>query len=169
VPEVRSPTVRRRELGALLRGLRQERGLTVEQVADRLPCSPSKVSRMETGHRGATLRDLRDLCAIYDVTDQAEAARLMDLARLTHVTIQVIPFAAGAHQAMDSTFRTLEFDGPIPDVVYVEGLVRFIYTEHCEVIASRAVIRSLMNTALSPQESIKFIAKADANYHYASA
>jgi len=29
VPEVRSPTVRRRELGALLRKLRTEKGLTV--------------------------------------------------------------------------------------------------------------------------------------------
>jgi hypothetical protein len=42
VPEVRSPTVRRRELGALLRTLRNENGLTVEQVAtgrqvERLP------------------------------------------------------------------------------------------------------------------------------------
>src|ERR1700761_4580265 len=36
VPEMRSPTVRRRELGALLRKLRNERGLTVEQVAERL-------------------------------------------------------------------------------------------------------------------------------------
>jgi len=33
VPDVRSPTVRRRELGALLRALRLENGLTVEQAA----------------------------------------------------------------------------------------------------------------------------------------
>jgi hypothetical protein len=33
VPEVRSPTVRRRELCALLRTLRNENGLTVERVA----------------------------------------------------------------------------------------------------------------------------------------
>jgi hypothetical protein len=32
VPEVRSPTVRRRELGTLLRKLRLEKGLTVEQA-----------------------------------------------------------------------------------------------------------------------------------------
>jgi transcriptional regulator with XRE-family HTH domain len=79
-PEVRSPTVRRRELGGILRSLRQERGMTVEQVAERLLCSPSKVSRMETGSRGATLRDVRDLCALYEVTDQAERDRLAKLA-----------------------------------------------------------------------------------------
>jgi transcriptional regulator with XRE-family HTH domain len=81
LPEVRSPTVRRRELGALLRALRNEKGLTVEQVADRLLCSPSKVSRMETGHGIATPRDIRDLCDLYEVTDAAERDRMMTLAR----------------------------------------------------------------------------------------
>jgi transcriptional regulator with XRE-family HTH domain len=81
MPEVRSPTVRRRELAALLRSLRNQKGLTVEQVADQLLCSPSKVSRMETGHSVATLRDIRDLCALYEVTDQAERDRLITLAR----------------------------------------------------------------------------------------
>jgi len=80
-PEVRSPTVRRRELGALLRALRTENGLTVEQVAERLLCSPSKVSRMETGHGAATPRDIRDLCDLYGVIDEAERDRLMALAR----------------------------------------------------------------------------------------
>lgn len=85
MPEVRgstgSPTVRRRELGVLLRALRNERGLTVDQVAAELLCSPSKVSRMETGQRGATLRDIRDLCDLYGVTDPAERERLTTLAR----------------------------------------------------------------------------------------
>ena len=35
MPEVRSPTVRRRELGALLRALRNQQGLTVEQAASK--------------------------------------------------------------------------------------------------------------------------------------
>ncbi len=81
MPDVRSPTLRRRELGAQLRALRLERGLTVEQVAEKLLCSPSKVSRMETGQRGATLRDVRDLCRIYELTNQAQIERLMELVR----------------------------------------------------------------------------------------
>jgi len=85
VPEVRSPTVRRRELGALLRKLRNQNGLTVDQVAERLLCSPSKVSRMETGHGAATPRDIRDLCDLYGVTDEAERERLM---RLSHESKQ---------------------------------------------------------------------------------
>src|SRR6516164_2082190 len=80
VPEVRSPTVRRRELGALLRKLRTDKGLTVEQAAEQLMFSMSKLSRMETGHGVATRRDIRDLCDLYDVTDEAERDHLMNLA-----------------------------------------------------------------------------------------
>lgn len=54
--------------------------MTVEQVAEALLCSPSKVSRMETGQRGATARDIRDLCGLYRVTDPDECTRLTKLA-----------------------------------------------------------------------------------------
>jgi transcriptional regulator with XRE-family HTH domain len=80
VPEVRSPTVRRRELGALLRKLRLEEGLTVEQAAERLLFSMSKLSRIETGQGAATPRDIRDFCDLYGVTDEAERDRMMNLA-----------------------------------------------------------------------------------------
>jgi transcriptional regulator with XRE-family HTH domain len=80
VPEVRSPTVRRRELGALLRKLRTEKGFTVEQAAERLLFSMSKLSRMETGHGVATPRDIRDLCDLYGVADEARRDHLLKLA-----------------------------------------------------------------------------------------
>lgn len=75
-----SPTVRQRELGMRLRQLRAEKGLTVEDVAGRLLCSATKVSRAETGARRPTLRDVRDLCQIYEV-DPETTAELMELAR----------------------------------------------------------------------------------------
>src|SRR4249920_3516066 len=80
VPEVRSPTVRRRELGALLRKLRTEKGLTVEQAAEQLMFSMSKLSRMETGHGAPSRRDIRDLCDLYGVTDETERDRMKKLA-----------------------------------------------------------------------------------------
>jgi transcriptional regulator with XRE-family HTH domain len=76
-----SPTVRRRELGANLRALRTDAGLTVEQVAEHLLCSPSKISRLETGHRGASARDIRDLCELYGVSDPERREHLAALAR----------------------------------------------------------------------------------------
>ena len=47
-----------------LREIRDELGLTVEDVAEQLVCSATKISRLETGRAGASLRDVRDLCQI---------------------------------------------------------------------------------------------------------
>jgi transcriptional regulator with XRE-family HTH domain len=52
----------------------------LEEVASQLLCSPSKISRLETGARGASPRDVRDLCRIY-AADDATRAYLMDLAQ----------------------------------------------------------------------------------------
>jgi transcriptional regulator with XRE-family HTH domain len=72
-----NPTVRQRELGTRLRELRTALGLTVDQVGAELLCSATKISRLETGARRASLRDVRDLCMVYGV----DPAPLMDLAR----------------------------------------------------------------------------------------
>jgi transcriptional regulator with XRE-family HTH domain len=76
----RSPTLRKRELASRLRELRKQAGLTVDDVAHQLLCSTPKISRIETGTRLPTLRDVRDLCVLYEVGD-AEQARLMTIAR----------------------------------------------------------------------------------------
>lgn len=68
-------------MGFLLRQLRMERGLSVEDVTARLLFSPTKLSRLETGRAGVSQRDIRDLCDLYQVTDPAERQRLMTLAR----------------------------------------------------------------------------------------
>ena len=78
-PGSRSPTVRRRELGALLKQLRTQRGWTAEQVCERLRFSSSKMSRLETGRRGASARDINDLCDLYEVDDE-QRQRLLELA-----------------------------------------------------------------------------------------
>jgi transcriptional regulator with XRE-family HTH domain len=75
-----NPTVRQRELGKRLRKLRNDHGLTVEDVAEKLLCSATKISRLETGGRRPSLRDVRDLSGLYSL-DAATSAALMDLAR----------------------------------------------------------------------------------------
>lgn len=74
---VRGPVVPRRRLGAELRALREQAGLTIEEVATGLECSVSKVSRLETGKGIPYRRDVRDLLNRYGVTDQAYRDRLM--------------------------------------------------------------------------------------------
>jgi transcriptional regulator with XRE-family HTH domain len=75
-----SPTVRQRELGKRLRELRGQHDMTVEDVAEKLLCSATKISRLETGVRRPSLRDVRDLCALYGV-NESTATELMSLAR----------------------------------------------------------------------------------------
>jgi transcriptional regulator with XRE-family HTH domain len=76
----RSPTIRQRELGKRLRELRNAHDMTAEDVAERLACSVSKISRLEAGVRRPSLRDVRDLCVVYDA-NPLTSAELMDLAR----------------------------------------------------------------------------------------
>ena len=61
--------------------------------------------------------------------------RLIEATGIYQVTIQVIPYSAGAHAAMDSTFTIMEFADRVPNVVYVEGLVGWIYIERPQDVA----------------------------------
>jgi transcriptional regulator with XRE-family HTH domain len=72
-------TARRRELGSMLRSLRRATGLTAEQVAWQLGVSPSKISRLENGQRGANQIDILKLCDLYQVKE-ADRLRLTELA-----------------------------------------------------------------------------------------
>jgi transcriptional regulator with XRE-family HTH domain len=75
-----SPTVRRKRLGIELRRLREEAGLTCEQVGLQLDCSGTRISRIETGRISIRPGDVRELLEIYGVTaDEADA--LVQLAR----------------------------------------------------------------------------------------
>jgi transcriptional regulator with XRE-family HTH domain len=72
--------VRRRRLAAELRRLREAAGLTCDDVAERLDCSASKISRIETGRVAVSPRDVRDMLAVYGVEEDRRAG-LIQLAR----------------------------------------------------------------------------------------
>ncbi len=76
-----NPTVRRRRLGQELRRLREQKGMTAEEVAERLLVSQSKISRLENGRRSISQRDVRDLCGVYEVEDQRVVDSLMQMAK----------------------------------------------------------------------------------------
>ncbi|KWW97698.1 hypothetical protein TH66_19485 [Carbonactinospora thermoautotrophica] len=65
------PTVRQRLLGARLRRLREAAGMTLDQAGQVIECTGSKISRIETGHRGIKPFELRHLLRAYGVTDEA--------------------------------------------------------------------------------------------------
>lgn len=75
-----SPTVRRRRLASELRRLREAAQLTIDEVGEKLECSASKISRIETGHVGVTPRDVRDMLELYAIDDNEREA-LVQLSR----------------------------------------------------------------------------------------
>lgn len=276
-----SPVARQRELGTRLRALRTERGMTVEEVAAELLCSTTKISRLETAARRPSLRDVRDLCVLYEL-DQQISLELMSLARearesgwwteyadlgldpligleqeaatitcysmyympgllqteeyaeliiktvapkmdlhvvqqrttarmrrqevlgengpvynvildemvfrrgvgnpsqmaaqvgkvlqLVHsdrITVQVIPFKAGAYAAADSYFVLLEFDDEsnLWPVVYIEGLTDNQYLQRGPDIARyRETVEYLRDRALDPDGSIEFMENVRKEY-----
>jgi transcriptional regulator with XRE-family HTH domain len=74
------PTVQRMLVGAKLRRLRTDLGLTREQAADHIRASAWKIHRLENGQVGFKERDLRDLLDLYQVDDPQEIADTLALA-----------------------------------------------------------------------------------------
>jgi transcriptional regulator with XRE-family HTH domain len=281
MPRDHSPTVRRRRLAGELRRLRDQAQLTIDDVSEKLECSASKISRIETGHVGVTPKDTRELLKLYGVEpDQLEA--LVQLARearkkgwwhtynevftgafvgleaetsslrayqallipgllqtedymravigaarpdatnaqvekrvkarlarqllltdpdpprywavideavlcrsvggpkvmhaqlnwlaaratLPHVTIQVLPFNAGAHAGMEGPFLILGFpEQADPDVVYVDNTTAGIYLEEpAEILRYTLMFDHLRAAALAPDDTLTRIAAAAARF-----
>jgi transcriptional regulator with XRE-family HTH domain len=125
-----SPTVRQREFGTRLRELRNGLGLTVDDVGEKLLCSATKISRMETGARRPSLRDVRDLCGIYGVDERA-SAELMDLARKTreqgwwsqYDDLKLDPYIGLEQEATSITCFTMYY---VPALLQTEDYARAI-------------------------------------------
>ncbi len=75
------PTVRRRQLMAELKRLREGARLTQDEVASRLDWHPTKVMRIETGRTAPHPNDVRAMLELYGVTDADVTAGMTKLAR----------------------------------------------------------------------------------------
>ncbi|HVK24851.1 MAG TPA: helix-turn-helix transcriptional regulator [Actinokineospora sp.] len=74
------PLIPRRRLGAELRRLREAAGLHLDDAAEHLECSASKISRLETGQGIPKSRDIRDLLTLYGLDDKKAQDRLLRMA-----------------------------------------------------------------------------------------
>jgi transcriptional regulator with XRE-family HTH domain len=275
---VRTPTVRRRRLANELRRLREAADLTIEQVAESLECSSSKISRIETAQVNPTPRDVRDMLQLYKVggerfdlllqlarearqkaglyaefrnlpfvtfadleaaaestsvycslvlpgflqtadyaraivravrldlrahpeeiekrvefrlarkarltkdqtpriwvvldeavlrrlvggreTMRAQLDHVVELAAQPNITLQVLPFSAGAHAGIDGSFYIISFPDPAdPDVVYIENTTSDLYLEDADAIRRYdQLFDRLRAAALDPDESVTFVA-----------
>ena len=90
---------------------------------------------------------------------RAQLERLVEMSKLRHVTIQVVPFSRGGHAAAGGSFTVLRFSEPeVPDVVYIEHLTSALYLDkHEDVEHYLEVMNHLSTEALTPTQSAKFI------------
>jgi hypothetical protein len=89
----------------------------------------------------------------------AQLRALADAAARPHLALQVLPFSAGAHAALEGGFVLIEFpDAQDPDVVYVEGIMGDLYLESVEEIKRyQLAFERIQTVALSSQETLALI------------
>jgi len=90
-----------------------------------------------------------------------QLAHIGQLAARPNVTVQVLPFTAGAHPAMLGSFTVMQFPDPADrDVVYVETGTGALYLEKPEDVRRYSLmIDYLRAQALGPAESRALIAQ----------
>ena len=108
--------------------------MTVEEVADKLLCSATKISRLETGARRPSLRDVRDLCELYEVGESA-SAELMSLAREARAAgwwtqyddLNLDPLIGLEEAATDITCYSMNYiPGLLQTEEYAHGIIKII-------------------------------------------
>jgi transcriptional regulator with XRE-family HTH domain len=90
---------------------------------------------------------------------RGQLERLIEATKLPNVTLQILPFAAGAHPAMGSAFSILRFpDQELPDVVYLEHLTNALYlNKPDEVDQYLHVMEGICVRAAAPDQSVELL------------
>jgi len=84
--------------------------------------------------------------------------RLVELAKLPHVTVQVLPFSAGAHPAMTAPFTLLGFDAAEMATVYLENGRGAVYLDgRADLDRYGWMFQRLTAQAVSPEESVTWL------------
>jgi Domain of unknown function (DUF5753)/Helix-turn-helix domain len=128
------PTVRRMLVGAHLRRLRAEAGLSREQAGAAIRASEWKIHRLENGQVGFKERDVVDLLGLYGVGDPREVAALLVLAREAnapgwwHHFGDLLPPWFRAYVDLESAASLIRaYEGQfVPGLLQTEGYVRAV-------------------------------------------
>ncbi|GAA4915641.1 helix-turn-helix protein [Stackebrandtia albiflava] len=95
----------------------------------------------------------------------AQLHRLLSAAEQPGIRMQLLPFAAGAHQAMPGSFAIMRFLPPDPDVVYSEGFTGEVTLDDpAELRTCSLVFDRLAAEALSPERTRRFIEQVIHDY-----
>jgi transcriptional regulator with XRE-family HTH domain len=93
---------------------------------------------------------------------RAQLQRLVDVAGMRRVTVQVVPFARGGHAGASGSFSILRFEEQdLPDVVYMEQLTSAVYLDQRQDVEHYLeVVDQLSGEALAPADTTRFIERA---------
>jgi transcriptional regulator with XRE-family HTH domain len=93
---------------------------------------------------------------------RAQFQRLIEVAAMPHMTIQVVPFARSGHAGESGSFALMRFNEPdLPDVVYIEQLTSAIYLEQRpDVEHYLEVMDRLSGEAATPAATVRLIEQA---------
>ncbi|KOT91495.1 DNA-binding protein [Streptomyces sp. NRRL F-5755] len=88
-----------------------------------------------------------------------QLGKLLDLTALPNVTLQVLPYAAGAHPCLTSPFNIVSFAEPgAVDVVHLDGTTSTVWVEHEDDSALyRESFDRTAGLSLTPDDSAAFI------------
>jgi transcriptional regulator with XRE-family HTH domain len=88
---------------------------------------------------------------------KAQLEHLLYLGELPTVSIQVLPYAAGIHPAIDGPFVLLTFDG-YPDLLYIEHMMGCVYLEKpSETARGSLTFEHLRSAALNTGDTTSLI------------
>jgi transcriptional regulator with XRE-family HTH domain len=92
---------------------------------------------------------------------RAQLNRLIEVAELRHVAVQIVPFGRGGHTAAGGSFTVLRFgDADVPDVVYIEQLTSALYLDGREDVDHYLEVMNHLSTeALTPAQTAGFLAE----------
>ncbi|MEW2412393.1 DUF5753 domain-containing protein [Streptomyces sp. NPDC046866] len=90
---------------------------------------------------------------------RGQLEHLLDMARLPHVHVQVLPFRAGAHHAAAGAFNVLSFaEAGALDVGYSEGVASNVWAEGTEASAVFThAFERVSRASLAPHDSLTLI------------
>jgi transcriptional regulator with XRE-family HTH domain len=167
------PTVRRMLVGAKLRRLRTDIGLSREEAAEAIRASAWKIHRLENGQVGFKQRDIIDLLALYQVTDPAEVAKLLALTREANTPGwwqhygDVLPQWFRTYVDLESAaslIRTYEgqfVPGLLQTDDYMRAVIRDASLESSEEVGRRVRLRMARQTLLTREHPPRLWAVVD--------
>jgi transcriptional regulator with XRE-family HTH domain len=131
-----------------------ERQLATRTTRQALLTAPDPLQAWAVLDEAVLLRHVGGIAAM-----RAQLTRLLSVAALPGVTLQVLPFDAGAHASMGTSFELLQFPEPgDTSIVYVESLTSSQYLETAaDIERYTLVFDHLRAMALSPERSAGLI------------